>query len=92
MTEKTEAAATEAKAPRAKRIQGYGYDTRISYGSDSEGKRYGAEENNPKRGGAAKRFALYAKGPTIQEALDAGTKPEDCGYDIKSGFIVAEKA
>lgn len=92
MTEKTTAAATEAKAPRAKKIQGYGYETRISYGSDAEGKRYDAEENTPKRGGAAKRFALYANVSTIQEALDAGMKPEDVGYDIKKGFIVAEKA
>ena len=82
--------AKEPKAPRPKKIQGHTYDTRISYGSDSEKKRYGAEENNPKRGGAKERFARYANCKTIQDALDAGMKPEDIGYDLKSGFIVAE--
>ena len=81
-----------AKAPRAKKIQGNAYDTRISYGLDGEKKRYGADENNPKRGGAAKRFALYSNAKTIQDALTAGMKPEDIGYDLKKGFIVAETA
>lgn len=83
-TEKTE------RAPRPKKIQGHTYDTQISYGADSEGKRYDGEENNPKRGGAAARFKLYANATTIQEALDAGMKPEDVGYDIKKGFVVTE--
>lgn len=86
---KTDAPAAE-KAPRPKKIQGHTYDTRIGYGVDKEKKRYHASENNPKRGGAATRFAKYAECKTIQDALNAGMKPEDVGYDLKNGFIVAE--
>ncbi len=42
---------------------------------------------NPKRGGAAERFALYKNGMTVDEYLTAGGKRADVNWDVKMGFI-----
>lgn len=46
-------------------------------------------KENPKRKGsdAAKRFAKYKNGMTVQEARDAGVGPGDLKWDIEKGFI-----
>ena len=43
--------------------------------------------NNPKRGSAAKRFALYRTGMTITEYLAVGGRRQDIVWDAKKGFI-----
>jgi hypothetical protein len=75
------------KKPREKKIAKHVLSARFSLGTDSEGKPYG-KDNNPKRGTAAPRFALYRNNMTIQQALDAGLKPADISWDAKMKFIV----
>lgn len=74
---------TARKAPGGpKKIRGFERTATISFGRG-----YDAGENNPKRGGAAKRFALYREGMTVQKALDAGVNVGDISHDLKKGFI-----
>lgn len=42
---------------------------------------------NPKRGTAAERFALYKNGMTIGDYVAAGGKRADINWDVKMGFI-----
>ena len=42
---------------------------------------------NPKRGSAAERFALYKNGMTVAAYLDAGGKRPDISWDSKQGWI-----
>lgn len=58
-------------------------DKDVSWGTD--------EKNNPKRGGAATRFALYKKGMTIQAALDAGMSTGNVTHDLEKGYVVVQK-
>lgn len=44
-------------------------------------------EGNPKRAGAAARFALYKKGMTVAEYLAAGGTMADIRWDVKQEFI-----
>lgn len=45
------------------------------------------QKENPKRGTAAERFALYAKGMTISDYIKKGGKKADVSWDTKQGFI-----
>lgn len=45
------------------------------------------QKENPKRGSAAERFALYQKGMTISEYVKKGGKKADVSWDAKQGFI-----
>jgi hypothetical protein len=83
---KAPAAPKEPKAPREKTVAKQPLTARIMLKNDKEGKKFGAD-NNPKRGTAAKRFALYRDNMTIKEALDAGVKAEDISWDAKKGWI-----
>lgn len=83
---KAAAAPKEPKAPRERTVAKQPLTARILLKNDKEGKKYGAD-NNPKRGTAAKRFALYRDNMTIKEALDAGVKAEDVSWDAKKGWI-----
>lgn len=42
---------------------------------------------NPKRGTAAERFALYKNGMTVDEYIAAGGKRADVNWDVSKGFI-----
>lgn len=44
-------------------------------------------ETNPKRGASAERFANYASGQTVQQALDAGLLRADIVWDSAHGYI-----
>lgn len=48
--------------------------------------------DNPKKPGSAAhaRFALYAVGSTVDEALAAGVRAEDVRYDLAHGYIRVE--
>lgn len=69
-----------------RRLGGMPYTSTITFGTDKDGNRFSAA-NNPKRGTASRRFALYEEGMTIREALDAGVKPTDINWDRKKGYI-----
>lgn len=43
--------------------------------------------DNPKKGTAKARFALYKTGMTVKEYLDAGGKRPDISWDAKQGWI-----
>jgi hypothetical protein len=42
---------------------------------------------NPKRGGAAERFALYTNGITVEEAIQRGITKSDLRWDVAHGYI-----
>lgn len=44
-------------------------------------------KENPKRGGAADRYALYKNGMTVDEYIAAGGKRADVNWDVAQGFI-----
>lgn len=44
-------------------------------------------KENPKRGSAAERFALYKNGMTVDEYIAAGGTRADVNWDTKQGFI-----
>lgn len=44
-------------------------------------------KDNPKRGGAAERFALYKNGMTVDKYIAAGGKRADVNWDAAQGFI-----
>jgi hypothetical protein len=68
------------QAPRS--IAGHPLTAVISFGVNKEGKKYGPD-NNPKRAGssAAARFTLYKEGMTLEQALKAGVRSDDIGFD-----------
>lgn len=47
-------------------------------------------DKNPKRGGAAARFDLYAKNNTVEKYLAAGGLMADIRWDVKQAFIKVE--
>lgn len=44
-------------------------------------------EANPKRGKSAERFAAYATGQTVAQALAAGVTTSDIYWDVGRGYI-----
>lgn len=81
---------TAEKKPRVRKSVGkFALDARITFGTDKEGKPYGAKSNNPKREGSksAERFALYRSNMTVQQALDAGVSRSDILYDAQHNYI-----
>lgn len=44
-------------------------------------------DENPKRGEAAKRFAVYKNGMTVEAALEKRLTRADIRWDIKHGYI-----
>ena len=44
-------------------------------------------KENPKRGGAAERFALYKNGMTVDQYIAAGGKRADVNWDMSMDFI-----
>lgn len=93
----TSAPAKDAKAPKEKKAPvprekkyptGATGASKISFGADKSGKKYGVD-NNPKKGAAATRFAKYKEGMTVEEALKAGVQIGDLRWDSdpKRGFI-----
>jgi len=94
-TAKTTATKPDGKAPaekKSRKLSGHDPKSTIHFGSDKEGKKYGPT-NNPKREGSASadRFALYKEGMTIEEALTAGVRSVDIGWDVSKGFITIKK-
>lgn len=63
-------------------------DAIITMGKDKDGKDYGPD-NNPKKVGSKThgRFAAYATGMTITEALATGLTTADLVYDAAHGFV-----
>lgn len=80
--EATETVTAEPKARKA-RLQN---SQVITLGQNAEGVAYGPD-NNPKKGKAADRFALYRDGMTIGEAKEAGLTSADFHWDIERGLI-----
>lgn len=56
-------------------------------GVDREAKINVLVDENPKRGAAAERFALYAKAKTVGDYVAAGGTLADIRWDTKKGFI-----
>jgi hypothetical protein len=44
-------------------------------------------KDNPKKAGAAERFAAVMKAKTLGEALEGGYTTADLSYDIKKGYV-----
>lgn len=60
----------------------------ITFGTDAEGKAYGAD-NVPKRSESTKGlWSKYVSGMTVKEALDAGLSRSNVRRDRRAGFIV----
>jgi hypothetical protein len=74
--------AAEKKPAAPKTVAGHPMNAKISLGANKDGKKYGPD-NNPKRANSASatRFALYKDGMTITEALAAGLRSDDIGFD-----------
>lgn len=75
-TKKTAAVETES-AGRRGRLPTYGDDAKIKL----------LVKENPKKAGAAERFALYKNGMTLGEYFAAGGKRADINWDVKMQFI-----
>jgi len=75
--------AAEKKPAAPKTIAGHPMNATIKMGVNKDSKPYGPD-NNPKRQGsaAAVRFALYKDGMTLEEALKAGLRSDDIGFDV----------
>jgi outer membrane biosynthesis protein TonB len=71
------AAKPEAAAKKPGRAPNHGDDAKIKV----------LVKDNPKRGSAAERFALYKNGMTVGEYIDAGGKRPDISWDSKQGWI-----
>lgn len=82
VAEKKSAPAEKKSAPAAKRSAPARRNT-INHGA----KITVLVEGNPKRGGAAERFALYGKAKTVGDYIDAGGKASDIRWDANKGFI-----
>ncbi len=74
-----EAASTKLKAGKAEKAP--------AKASNDDRKILFVQKENPKRGTAAERFALYAKGMTVGEYVKKGGKKADVSWDEKQGFI-----
>ena len=96
---KTKAPKTPKEPVAPKDIQGNPLTTVLDFGTDNEGKKYGAD-NNPKKAASksAARFGYYKSGGTMQDYIDAGVAAgekagamrADIGYDLTKGFIVVK--
>lgn len=89
MTEADTSATVEPKKPRPiPKDPKYSETSVIKMLADKDGKPYGAD-NNPKKVGTAThgRFALYADGLTVKEALEKGLTRSDLSYDAEKKFI-----
>jgi hypothetical protein len=77
------------KVAKEPSLGSYPLGTKLGYGSDAEGKKYGPK-NSPKRDGTAagKMWAKYALPGTIQKQLDAGVKRSAILWDLKHGYVV----
>lgn len=79
----TKAAAKAAKAAPAAEAGTRGRQPNIS----GSAKIKVLSADNPKRGTAAERFALYKNGMTVDEYIAAGGKRADVNWDVGQGFI-----
>jgi len=75
-------AEAEKKPAAPKTIGGHPMNATIKMGVNKDSKPYGPD-NNPKRQGsaAAIRFANYRDGQTLEEAMKAGLRSDDIGFD-----------
>lgn len=86
----TEAAVNEAPKSRTVRPK-FPETAVIRLKADESGNKYGST-NNPKREGtkAFEKFAKYADGMTVAQALEAGIPGSSIYYDLDHGYISVE--
>lgn len=79
-------------APKVPSLGDLPLTTKLAYGTDADGKKYGPK-NSPKRDGtaAAKVWAKYALPGTIQKQLDAGVKRSAILWDLDKKLVVVQK-
>lgn len=92
--------ATKAKAPKVakerkpreprdvtqSKCMGYAPTTKIQLGVDKEGGKY-SPKNNPNKGVAGEKFALFKDGMTIGQARAAGVRPMDIRAAFRKKYI-----
>lgn len=89
MTDAATVRATKpVKTPRGRTFAGYPLTATITFLTDKDGKKYGPD-NNPKRvnSNAAKMFAKYIEGMTLEAFASAGGRPSAIKYDVAHNLI-----
>ena len=77
--------------PKAKKVEGVAGEAAIAKKEANRARKITVLiSQNPKRGAAAARFALYRTGMSVKQFIALGGKFRDIAWDIRAGYISAE--